>query len=245
MFTRRLMVGMSVCVLSCGIALGQGSTKQPPKPAKPEAPAKVEPPAKPAKPDAKAPSMEDYAKASQPGDAQKALEQLAGSWDAVNKWRMTPDAPWIESKGSERGQMWYEGRYLYATYKGDMGGEEFKGLGITGYNNATKQYECTWIDNMSTGILEMTGSYDPATKTFTFSGECKDPVTGKTQRNREVTKISSADKHVCEFYQTGADGKEFKCMEITYTRKADAADKDEPAKAKDDKAKKDDKPAKK
>jgi hypothetical protein len=160
------------------------------------------------------------AKMSAPGENQKLLGEMAGQWECVTKFRMTADAPWTESKGSSFGQMWYDGRYLHETFKGEMMGQEFKGLGITGYNNVTKKFEASWIDSMSTGMIYMTGSYDAKAKTFTMSGQCADPMDGKVKTMREVIKINSADNHVAEFFGPGADGKEFKSMEISYVRKS-------------------------
>ncbi len=39
-------------------------------------------------------------------------------------------------------------------HTGDMMGQPMEGRGLTAYNNATKECETTWIDNMGTGIGE-------------------------------------------------------------------------------------------
>ena len=70
----------------------------------------------------------------------------------------------------------------------------------------------------------MTGSYDAAKKAFTFNGDCFDPMQGgKKKHTRIVTTITAPDKHIAEFFEPGMDGKEFKSMEIAYTRKAGGA----------------------
>jgi hypothetical protein len=85
---------------------------------------------------------------------------------------------------------------------------------------------------MSTQIMTSAGSYDAAKKTFTMTGEGDDPMTGKKKREKEVLVVNSPDKHTSEFFEVGADGKEFKTMEITYTRRTGGGERgmqDKPA----------------
>ena len=37
--------------------------------------------------------------------------------------------------------------------EGEMMGMPVKGIGITGYNNMTQEYESYWIDNLGTGMI--------------------------------------------------------------------------------------------
>jgi len=63
-----------------------------------------------------------------------------------------------------------------------------------------------------------TGTGDGAGKSFTFTGEFLDPK-GQTRKTKEVLRFESPSRVVAEMYEIGADGKEFKNMEMTYTRK--------------------------
>lgn len=236
MDTRLLALTLGASMLFSGAAFAQAGAKEGGKKSEPApkapAPKEDKTPAKPAekpamKPAEKAaePTMEDYAKAAATNENHKLMEMLAGSWESKLKFRMAPEQPWGETSGTEYNQIWYDGRYLHTTYKGEFGGMDFKGLSIMGYNNATKQFESTWIDNMSTGIIMLTGSYDAKTKTFTFSGDAKDPVDGKVKKMKEIIKITGSDSRTSEFFETGKDGKEFKSMEVAYTRKAKDDDK--------------------
>ena len=95
----------------------------------------------------------------------------------------------------------------------------FEGMQLMGYDNIKKKHVSVWIDSMSTGITQMEGTYDEATKTLTMTGQTDDPIAGPTKM-RSVTREVSKDKCVMEMYQTGPDGKEQKCMEVTYTRES-------------------------
>ena len=45
----------------------------------------------------------------------------------------------------------------------------FEGMGIVGYDNLLKKFVSVWIDNMGTGLMPGTGTYDAATKTYTYT----------------------------------------------------------------------------
>lgn len=111
----------------------------------------------------------------------------------------------------------HDGRFVHHEFKGEFMGMAFTGSGTMGYNNATQKYEGTWCDNMSTGIMFSTGTYDEKTKTYTTTGEFDMPGMGKVKQ-RDVVTIIDNNKHTMVMYhQMGAE-KEMKVMELTYTR---------------------------
>ena len=74
------------------------------------------------------------------------------------------------------------------------------------------------MDSTNTSLSYMEGTADPAGKVLTMSMKMADPMTGKETTTRTVTRIESDAKHVFEMYEVAPDGKEFKSMEIVYTR---------------------------
>ncbi len=110
------------------------------------------------------------------------------------------------------------GRYLQQQVKAEMMGMPFEGMGLWGYDNIKKEHISTWVDSMSTGIMVSRGTDDADGKVFTFNGEYLD-ASGKTRKNKEVLRIQDANKFLAEMYEVGPDGKEFKNMEMVYTRK--------------------------
>ena len=46
-----------------------------------------------------------------------------------------------------------------------------------------------------------------------------DPLTGKTKTSRMTSRDEGPDKELQEFWEKGPDGKEYKSMELVYTRK--------------------------
>ena len=153
-----------------------------------------------------------------PGDIHKMMARSVGTWSsAVTMW-MEPGAPPMNSTGEVKNEMILGGRYLQATNTGNFMGSPFEGISITGYDNAKKKFVNTWIDNMGTGIMVLTGTWDEAAKGINFQGTMCDPASGKDIPVREVVKFIDDNTQSMEMYaMTG--GKEFKTMEIKFSRK--------------------------
>jgi hypothetical protein len=160
----------------------------------------------------------DYAT---PGEPHKALAKSDGNWTAETSMWMEPDKPAMTSTGASTNKMILGGRYQMAEHKGSFMGMPFEGVAITGYDNHKKKYVSTWIDNMGTGIMQMEGTWDEASKTMTMEGQMDDITReGRKCEMKEIFKIIDDDHHVMEMY--GPDqktGKQYKTMEIKYTRK--------------------------
>lgn len=197
---------------------GQPDKAQPGKPAdkgQPGKPADKTPPGQLSEQE----MMDAYMKAGTPGKEHEVLNDVVGSWTAnVKSWH-TADSPVEESTGTAVGRWILGNRYLQQEFKGEFAGMPFEGVGVWGYDNVKKQYFSTWMDSMSTGMMLSSGKYDAASKTFTMTGTYPNPITGKDEKAREVIKIVNNNKHTMEFYGNDmVTGKEYKMMEITYTR---------------------------
>jgi hypothetical protein len=165
---------------------------------------------------------------AKPGENHKLLGQLVGSWTYTVKMWMNPDpkSPPMESTGKAVFRDTMGGRYVVGEHTGKMQmpgpdgkmtDTEFKGMGIDAYDNAKKKFVASWIDNMGTGILLMEGTYDPATRTFTYRGE-EEMMPGMKTKFRVVVKVEDKDHRQFEWFEDRG-GTEFKMMEIKYERK--------------------------
>jgi hypothetical protein len=131
---------------------------------------------------------------------------------------MAPGQPPTEATGSAEVKSLFGGRFIHEEFHGSMMGEPFSGIGMTGYDNATKKYVSTWTDSMSTNIMRTEGSYDAAKKAYTYDASYVDPLMGpKTMRI--VARVLDKDNHVSEFFEPGPDGQWVKMMELAYKRK--------------------------
>ncbi len=154
-----------------------------------------------------------------PGEAHKALAPRVGNWNMKVRMFMSPDAPPSESTGTSTMQWVMDGRYIQDTTTGEFNGQPFHGSGLTGYDNMKKAYVNTWIDNMGTAILVSEGSYDPRTKTFTYTGTMPDAMVANDYVEARTVETWKDDDHfVLRSYGPGPDGEEALAMEIEYTR---------------------------
>ena len=172
--------------------------------------------------------MKQMMEMSKLNENHKLLSSLDGNWDYTIKFWMNPDpnAKPQESKGTATRKSIMGGRYVMMDVSGkmQMPGEDgkmkditFKGMGMEGYDNVKKKFVASWIDSMGTGIEFSEGTYDPATKSFTYTSEME-PVPGMKTSIREVIKIADDSNMMLEWYENQG-GQEKKTMEISYTKK--------------------------
>ena len=154
-----------------------------------------------------------------PGAMHTWMAKTNGTWEAeVSNW-MAPDAPPMKSKAINVQSSALGGRYVIGKFTGTMMGQPFEGMSTMGYDNAKKLFTSTWVDNMGTGIVRMTGTYDEATKTLNLKGHQTDPMTGKDSDMREEMKMIDDNTYSMTMYGAGMDGKEMKFMEGTFKKK--------------------------
>lgn len=162
--------------------------------------------------------MEAYMKAGTPGAPHKALADTAGTYDVKVKSWQAPGGPAMEETGTVTRSMVLDGRVLVEEFKGSMMGMPFTGHGMRGYDNVTGKHWSTWMDSMSTGMMMSEGTCD-AKNVCTFTGTWNDPIKKGPVTSRMTSRWTSPTTEVFEMHGPGKDGKEFKMMEMTYTKK--------------------------
>ncbi|MEO7306065.1 MAG: DUF1579 domain-containing protein [Ferruginibacter sp.] len=154
-----------------------------------------------------------------PGDMHKWMAKTNGTWEAeVSQW-MDPKAPPTKAKATNVQSSALGGRYVVGKFTSTMMGMPFEGMSTMGYDNAKKMFTSTWMDNMGTGIVHMSGSYDETTKTLNLKGHQTDFLTGNDSDIREEMTMIDNDSYSMTMYGTGMDGKEAKFMEGVFKRK--------------------------
>lgn len=158
-------------------------------------------------------SMQAYAT---PGVQHKMMAEAVGSWnnDMTMWWGAEP----TKATSTSEVKMLLGGRYQEMTYKGMMEGMPFEGRGTMAYDNLTKEYTSTWIDNMGTGMMVMRGKMAEGANTLELKGDMVDPSAGMAIPCREVLTFIDKNNHKMEMFCT-KDGKESKSMEIVMKRK--------------------------
>ena len=172
--------------------------------------------------------MQQMLEMSKLNENHKLLTSLDGNWDYKIKFWMNPDpnAKPEESTGTAVRKSIMGGRFVTMDVTGQMKMPDetgkmknvtFKGMGIEGYDNVKKKFVASWIDSMGTGMEFSEGTYDPATKTFTYNMEME-PMPGMKTQVREVIKVADNKHMMLEWYENQG-GQEKKTMEINYTKK--------------------------
>ena len=172
----------------------------------------------PAMPDS-ATMMKNWQSYATPGDMQKMVASWDGTWDAEMTMWEKPGAPPTKTTGKSVNKMIFGGRYQESVHTANMMGMPFEGRGLLAYDNAKKVFKSTWIDNMGTGIMNLSGAWDAATKSLTLTGREVDPSTLADKDFKEVMTVIDDNTQSMAMFTNGPDGKEMKMMEIKYSRK--------------------------
>ncbi len=153
-----------------------------------------------------------------PNENHKRLSREVGKWEGeVNYW-MDPTAPPTKAKATNVVTMTMGGLYQLGDFSSTMMGMPMMGQSTIGFDNAKKVFVLTWIDNMGSGIVKMTGTYDEKTMTLSLKGTQTDPMTGNDSDIREEIKYFNERSYTMTMYGAGMDGKEMKFMEGTFNK---------------------------
>jgi len=163
-------------------------------------------------------AMEMMQKLATPGEAHKKLDVLVGTWKAKNTMWTNPSKPPAVSEGVSEHKWALGGRFVEQHFEGNFMGMPFSGVGYTGYDNYKKKYVGIWMDTFGTSIMNTTGSFDAAGKVLSASGRVDDFTTGKVVTIREKLTIVSKDEVKMDMFGPDPEGKEYRMMEIVYTR---------------------------
>jgi hypothetical protein len=154
-----------------------------------------------------------------PGPEHENLEPLVGTWKVSVKFYLKPGAEPMASEGISVRKWKLGKRIVTESYKGTAAGQEFQGMGWSGYDRYTKKYVTVWTDTMSTAIALAKGTYDSKKKTFTYVSVTDDPLAGGKVKIRDVVHIVSNDEHTMESFRSTPTGEnEFMVLELRYVR---------------------------
>jgi hypothetical protein len=232
----RLVVSVCAAAGLAMTALAQESKpKQPvtPKPADTKAPAHAPAAAQPVDPTKMTP--EDMMKAWEAAnpitpEATKLAMDLAGEWNAECVCTMFPGATPNKSNGKAKflAVNGMQMRFVSQEFQGEFLGKKFNGMGYMGWNPTTSKYESVWFDSTTNGFMFQTGTKD-GSGAIDWTGTITDPMTKQTKKTHSKTIFKDHNTMTFEMFDVDEQGKEFKCMEISYTRVTAA--KEVPAKA--------------
>ena len=162
-------------------------------------------------------AMDALEELAQPSDEHKMLEATVGEWSYTTTLWPVPGAKPMQSTGEAKSKWVLDGRFVQQVASAEMRGQQFKGIGYTGYDRVTEKYTNVWMDTRGTATLTSSGVYDPETKSITLEGEYEQA--GLQRPFKLVLKLDSKDAYTMEMWVLGAYEIPFKNYEIAYTRK--------------------------
>lgn len=158
-------------------------------------------------------AMEKY---GTPAQEHERLARLEGEWNVDLKMWSEPDTPYEVMSGKASYKMIMGGRYLQQKFTGEYNGEPFEGTGFVGFDRIKQKYVSIWFENMGTGISLSEGTEKDGL--ITYTGEMPDLMQGKYVSTRATEKMIDDNTLFAEMFMLTPDGKEFKTMEMRYTR---------------------------
>jgi len=153
-----------------------------------------------------------------PGAPHKLMNDEVGTWNCEMTFWYDKDSKPEKASSVATVKMILGGRYQEANYVGKIMGAPFEGKSTLAYNNASKEYTTTFIDNMGTGMMIATGKYDEKTKSMELKGDVVNPMNGIKSPYREIYTIVDATTRKMEMFDT-KNGEEYKSMEIIMKKK--------------------------
>ncbi|NUN47223.1 MAG: DUF1579 family protein [Candidatus Brocadiae bacterium] len=151
------------------------------------------------------------------GPEHKKLAEVAGEWTVESELYMGgPDAQ--KSTGTATFEVILDGKFVKQTYKGEMAGMAFEGVGIDGYDRVLGKYTFFWCDSMGTSPLSGTGTSKDGGKTIEYHAEMMDPESKKPMKIRMLHTGAGKDRFTFEMFGEH-DGKEILMFKLTYNRK--------------------------
>lgn len=154
------------------------------------------------------------AAASKPAGKELALlAQDVGNWNCTTTCTMGGKT--TEEKCTDQVLSICDGKWIWSNFKGTAMGQPYEGHALTGWDNASKQYVCFWIDSSSATLARVAGANDETKKQITFAGSGLDEQ-GKSMTIHQVYTHPDADTRILDMTMQRAQGPAQ--TKITYKR---------------------------
>jgi hypothetical protein len=162
--------------------------------------------------------LKALAESGRPGEEHKKLQPFVGDWNDSLKLWTDPNQPPAELKLTAQRKWILGGRFVQESFKGELDGETFEGMGVLGYDSAQKKFTISQFCGLASTASSSLATSNESGRTFNCATEECCPLSGEKLKGRDEIVIESNDRIVTNIYKT-VDGKEAKVMEIVNVRK--------------------------
>lgn len=162
--------------------------------------------------------MAMYMEMARPVAEHKKLESLAGDWQATTKFWFGPAGEPQRYTGTARNRMILGGRFLQSDVRQKRGDMSMESLTLYGFDRRTSEYTLVGYDTLGTYYITAAGKPDSARGGVVLNGTYLQPPALTEQRYTFVWTEKSANEHVFTLYFLGADGKDMRVAETSFTR---------------------------
>lgn len=170
-------------------------------------------------PGAKRDPQAGYEPRSEPGEGQKYLSRMEGSWTVVKTFYPRSGDPAV-TKGTCEQKMIQGGRFLESDFVFQDAAGPTTGMGVIGFDAQTGKFTSFWVDSRSTrfSVRQSEAGFD-GKQILLWSQNVGEPGPN-ARRSRTVSVLEDGDKRlVHRQYTAGADGKQRIVMQLEMTRK--------------------------
>ncbi|MBW8881585.1 MAG: DUF1579 family protein [Asticcacaulis sp.] len=144
------------------------------------------------------------------------LARLAGLWNVKQSLWLKPGEPPQMDTGTAEFTTVLGGRALQQDLRIDSS-TPFQGMGVTGYDDATRTYFTSWMDVNFTGLLVLRGDRDESTNTWHFSGSMSG-AGGTSIPTREELQVLDEDRFIVRYFEI-RQGTENLVVQLEYSRR--------------------------
>jgi hypothetical protein len=164
-------------------------------------------------------SPQEWAALSKPGPSHRLLETFVGEWDVQLTFWSDPRSKSDSSSGTSKISWILGERFLQEHFSGKIGGEDYTGLGMIGYDNGSRTFKTVWADSMNTALTVSSGRYYPDTNSFLLESQVYDPLVSGVKTIQSKFQINSPDSYTFSMTDTSPEGRQFTSFEMRYTRR--------------------------
>lgn len=161
----------------------------------------------------------EWAALSKPGPSHRLLESFVGEWDVKLTFWSEPKSHGQSSIGHSQISWVLGNRFLQEQFSGTIAGEQYRGIGIMGYDNGSRRFKTVWADSLNTALTTSSGRFYPDTNTLVLESEVYDPLVSGVKTVQSKLQIESPNSYTFVMTDTSPEGKQFTSLEMRYQRK--------------------------